>query len=132
MAASAIFAAGLAAIFTAFSTSANQLEHQRHTIFGIHLTEGKMEELLLRVSSDAELVPGTTFGPEWFDARGFPAPSGCPGGTGALSPPTAGCRYRVTWSSANGALAQVRVTTVTTAWVERSGDKSVSFSTQRN
>lgn len=132
MAASAIFAGGLAAIFTAFSTSSQQFEHQRHTTHGIHLTEAKMEELLLRVSSDSELVAGTTFGPEWYDNRGFPAPPGCPSTTSGLPTNTPSCRYRVTWSSAPGGIAQVRNTTVTTSWTERGVLKTVSFSTQRN
>lgn len=134
MAASAIFATGLAAIFSAFATSAAQFEHQRHTTYGIHLSEGKMEELLLRPSSDSELLAGTVFGPQWFDSRGFPVASGCPAATSGLPTATATCRYRVTWSSAPGQVTDppVRVTSVTTTWNERGQEKSVSFSTQRN
>ncbi len=132
MAASAIFAAGLAAIFTAFGTSTTLFEHQRHMTHGIHLTEGKLEELLLRVSSDSELAAGAVFGPEWFDARAFPAPAGCPNATAGDPPATAGCRYRVTWSSSPSGVRGVRVTTVTTSWRERGGTRSTSFSTQRN
>lgn len=133
MAASAIFAAGLAAIFTAFTTSTQQFEHQRHTTHGIHLTEGKMEELLLRVSSDVELSGGTEFGPDWYTDKGFPAASGCPTTTSGTPPEDQACRYRVTWSSTGVPnLKGVRVTTVTTSWSERGVLKSVSFSTQRN
>lgn len=133
LSASAIFAAGLAAIFTAFSTSTQQFEHQRHTTHGIHLTEAKMEELLLRVSSDVELSTGATvFGPDWYNDKGFPAASGCPTGTTGTPAENAACRYRVTWSSTGGGVKGVRVTTVTTAWGERGVLKSVSFSTQRN
>ncbi len=133
MAASAIFAAGLAAIFTAFSTSSQQFEHQRHTTHGIHLTEAKMEELLLRVSSDVELsTGGTTFGPDWFTDKGFPAAAGCPTATTGTPAEVAGCRYRVTWSSSPTSVDRVRVTTVTTSWGERGALKTVSFSTQRN
>ncbi len=132
MAASAIFAVGLGGIFSAFGTSAHQFEHQRHTTYGIHLTEGKMEELLLRVSSDPQLQAGSVFGPDWFDNRGFPAASGCPAATGGLPPESAACRYRVTWSSEPGLVPQVRVTTVTVTWNEREVAKHVSLTTQRN
>ena len=132
MAASAIFAVGLAAIFSAFSTSTHQFEHQRHTTYGIHLTEAKMEELLLRVSSDPQLQAGTTFGPDWFDVRGFPSTTPCPGAVSGLPPLSTSCRYRVTWSSTAGLVPQVRVTSVTTTWNEREVEKNVSFSTQRN
>jgi prepilin-type N-terminal cleavage/methylation domain-containing protein len=135
MAAAAIFAAGLAAIFTTFATASGLFEHQRHTTHGIHLAEAKMEELLLRVSSDSELVAGPTFGPQWFDSRGFAAGPGCPTATSGVPAETAACRYRVTWSSAplpGLTAASVRVTTVTTAWGERGQEKSVTFSTMRN
>lgn len=134
MAASAIFAAGLAAIFTAFGTASSLFQHQRHMTHGIHLTEGKLEELLLRASSDTELVTGTVFGPQWFDNRGFPAAAGCPAAVSGLPPQTTACRYRVTWSSAPVAALRVsiRETTVTTSWNEDGVEKSASFSTQRN
>ena len=132
MAASAIFAVGLSAIFTAFSTSSQQFEHQRHTTQGIHLTEAKMEELLLRASSDGELQANVVFGPEWYTSQGFPAASGCPSTPTGLPPESIDCRYRVTWTSVPCGISQVRVTTVTTTWNERGGERSVSFSTQRN
>jgi prepilin-type N-terminal cleavage/methylation domain-containing protein len=134
MAAAAIFGVGLAATFSAFSGGANLFEHQRHTTHGIHLTEGKLEELLIRASTDAELQSGTTFGPEWFDGRGFPATAGagCPTGTAGVPPGSPACRYRVTWSAAPGGINNVRVVTVQTSWNERGSERSVSFSTQRN
>ena len=132
MAASAIFAVGLGAIFTAFGTSAQQFEHQRHTTYGIHLAEGKMEELLLRVSSDPELQAGATFGPNWFDSRGFPSTTPCSAATSGLPALSIGCRYRVTWASVPALVPRVRVTTVTTSWNEREIEKRVAFSTQRN
>jgi prepilin-type N-terminal cleavage/methylation domain-containing protein len=132
MAASAIFAVGLAAIFSAFGTSAQQFEHQRHTTYALHLAEAKMEELLLRVSSDPELAAGTTFGPNWFDMRGFPSTTACPSATTGLPALSSSCRYRVTWSSVPAQVPQVRITTVVATWNERESEKSVQFATQRN
>lgn len=134
MAASAIFGVGLAAIFSAFATATAMYEHQRHMTFAIHLTEAKMEELLLRPSSDNELVAGTVFGPAWFDGRGFPAAAGCPGATSGTPAESTTCRYRVTWSSAPvaGLKVSLRDTTVTTSWNEHGVLKVASFSTQRN
>ena len=134
MAAAAIFGVGLAATFSAFSGGANLFEHQRHTTHGIHLTEGKLEELLIRTSTDAELQSGPTFGPEWFDNRGFPAlaAAGCPAATTGVPPSTPGCRYRVTWSAVPGGISNVREVRVQTSWNERGSERSVSFSTQRN
>jgi len=134
MAASALFAAGLAAIFSAFATASSLFQHQRHTTYGIHLAEAKLEELLLRASSDTELVTGTVFGPQWFDSRGFPAAAGCPAAVAGLPPMTAACRYRVTWSSAPvpDLRVSIRKTTATTSWNEDGVEKSASFTTQRN
>jgi hypothetical protein len=124
----------LSFIFAAFSTATALYEHQRHMTFAIHLTEAKMEELLLRPSSDSELVAGNVFGPGWFDARGFPAAAGCPAGTSGTPALSASCRYRVTWTSTpvSGLKVSIRTTTVTTAWNERGALKVTSFSTQRN
>jgi len=91
-----------------------------------------MEELLLRVSSDPELQAGTTFGPNWFDTRGFPSTTPCPAGVTGLPVLSTACRYRVTWSSAPALVPQVRITTVTASWNERELEKRVQFSTQRN
>jgi prepilin-type N-terminal cleavage/methylation domain-containing protein len=134
MAAAAIFGVGLAATFSAFAGGANLFEHQRHTTHGIHLTEGKLEELLIRSATDAELQAGVRFGPQWFDARGFPAPSTavCPTTTTGLPSALPNCRYRVTWRTAPGGVANVRIVTVETAWNERGTTRSISFSTQRN
>jgi prepilin-type N-terminal cleavage/methylation domain-containing protein len=134
MSAAAIVGVGLAATFTALGTGAQLFEHQRHTTHGIHLSEGKLEELLMRNSTDAELVSGSTFGPEWYTSLGFATPAAsCATTTTTGVPPLSDtCRYRVTWSSAPGGVPNVRVLTVTTAWNERGQEKSVSFQTQRN
>ena len=134
MAAGAIFGVGLAAIFSAFGSGAIQFEHQRHMNHGIHLTEAKLEEILLWSSADAELTPNKTFGPGWFDSNGFASvdASACPTAVDGLPPLDPNCRYRVTWSSAPGGISSVRVVTVTTAWLERGRLRSASFSTQRN
>lgn len=134
MSAAAIFGVGLAAIFAAFGSGGHQIEHQRHGINGIHLTEAKLEEILLWPASDPQLKIGQTFGPEWFDSEGRSAPtsSGC--GTAITDPPPSKpeCRYRVTWESTAAQIEKVRVVTATTAWNERGQRRSISFSTQRN
>jgi prepilin-type N-terminal cleavage/methylation domain-containing protein len=133
MAAAAILGVGLAATFSAFSGGTSLFEHQRHTTVGIHLSEGKLEELLIRASSDVELQPGTVFGPEWFDRSGIASGvATCPASTAGTPPTSADCRYRVTWESVPGGVPKVRVLTVTTTWAERGEPKSISFSTQRN
>ncbi|MDP2342181.1 MAG: prepilin-type N-terminal cleavage/methylation domain-containing protein [Deltaproteobacteria bacterium] len=132
MAAAAIFAVGLGAIFTAFGTASQSFEHQRHMTHGIHLAEAKMEELLLRVSSDPELQAGTTFGPNWFDSRGFPSTAACASAVVGMPALSTSCRYRITWSSAPALVPQVRITTVTASWNERELEKRVQFATQRN
>ncbi len=133
MSAAAILAVGLVATFTAFNSGAALFEHQRHTTNGIHLSEAKLEELLIRLASDTELVVGTPFGPEWYDKEGIASPPGCPTGIAAVPESTASCRYRVTWqSSVLPDVPSIRVVTVTTAWNERGLKKEVTFSTQRN
>lgn len=131
MAAVAIFGVGLAAIFTAFGSSSQQLEHQRHMTQSIHLTEAKLEEILLWSSGDAQLAVGGPYGPVWFDADGR-ASAGCPAGTSGLPTNTPACRYRVTWTVEAAGIDKVRLVTVTTAWNERGALRSTSFSTQRN
>ena len=131
LAAVAIFGVGLAAIFTAFGSSSLQLEHQRHMTHSIHLTEAKLEEILLWSNSDPQLAVGGPYGPAWFDNDGRASDS-CPSGTGGLPTNTAACRYRVTWTVGAGGIDKVRVVTVTTAWNERGALRSTSFSTQRN
>ena len=134
LSAAAIFGVGLAAIFSAFGSASAQFEHQRHMTHGIHLTEAKLEEILLWGNADGELTAGTTFGPNWFDSSGFAAAagSGCPTAVTGLPAIDAKCRYRVTWSSTPGRISNVRVVTVTTAWQERGQLRTTSFSTQRN
>ncbi len=132
MAAAAIFGVGLAAIFSAFSGGATHFEHQRHTTHGIHLTEAKLEEILLWSSADPQLLAGTVFGPAWFDSKGFASSPGCPTAVAGVPVADPKCRYRVTWLSAAAAINNVRVVTVTTAWQERGQLRTVSFSTQRN
>lgn len=134
MAAGSLFAVGIAAIFSAFSSGAALLEHQRHTTHGIHLTEAKLEEILLWPYSDRQLEAGKTFGPVWFDSDGFASSktAGCPTTVDGTLSANAACRYRVTWSSAPGNVDAVRVVTVTTAWQERQQLRNISFSTQRN
>ncbi len=133
MAAGAILAIGLAASLSAYGTGMVLFEHQRHTTHGLHLAEGKLEELLLRPSSDLELQVGTTFGPEWFDANGF-ATLGtvCSPATSGVPPIANGCRYRVTWQVTAGLVPRIRVVTVTTALNERDQQHTMSLSTQRN
>lgn len=131
MAAVAIFGVGLAAIFTAFGSSSLQLEHQRHMTHSIHLTEARLEEILLWANSDPQLAVGGPYGPVWFNADGR-ASSGCPGATTGLPANTVDCRYRVTWTVAPAGIDKVRLVTVTTAWNERGALRSTSFSTQRN
>jgi prepilin-type N-terminal cleavage/methylation domain-containing protein len=133
MAAGAILAIGLAASLSAYGTGMVLFEHQRHTTHGLHLAEGKLEELLLRPSSDLELQVGTTFGPEWFDANGFAtAGAGCVEATSGAPPVDEDCRYRVTWQVTAGLVPRIRVVTVTTAWNERDQERTMSLSTQRN
>ncbi len=132
MAAVAIFGIGLAAIFSAFGNSAQQLEHQRHTTHSIHLTEAKLEEILLWSSSDAQLVVGGSYGPVWFTADGLANPGASCAETAGLPPATPACRYRVSWTVTAGGIDNVRVVTVTTAWNERGALRTTSFSTQRN
>jgi len=133
MAAAAILAVGLAATFTAWNNGMALFEHQRHTTHGIHLSEAKLEELLMRVSSDPELQVGTVFGPEWFTAEGLASTGiGCPATTAGMPPGTPACRYRVTWESVPGGVAKVRVVSVTTTWNERGVERRVTLSTQRN
>jgi prepilin-type N-terminal cleavage/methylation domain-containing protein len=132
LAAVAIFGVGLAAIFTAFGNSAQQLEHQRHTTHSIHLTEAKLEEILLWSNSDADLVVGGSYGPTWFTAEGIVSPGATCADTAGLPPTTPDCRYRVTWTVTAGGIDGVRVVTVTTAWNERGVLRTTSFSTQRN
>ena len=132
MAAAAIFAVGLAAIFSAFGSGAAQLEHQRHLTYGIHLTESRLEELLLWSTTDPELREGTVFGPLWFDRDGFPAAASCPNDVTGLPALSTACRYRVTWQSTLGEISGVRVVSARTDWNEREQLKSVVFSTQRN
>jgi prepilin-type N-terminal cleavage/methylation domain-containing protein len=131
LAAGAILGVGLAATFTAYGTSTQLFEHQRHTTHGIHLTEGKLEELLLRTSSDPELQVGPTFGPEWFTSEGFASSGPCPAAV-ALPPLTPECRYRVTWTTTPGGVPRVRIVTVTVAWNERGVERSLTLATQRN
>lgn len=131
LAAVAIFGVGLAAIFTAFGSSSQQLEHQRHMTHSIHLTEAKLEEMLLWSSSDPQLAIGGPYGPSWFDSNGR-ASTTCPASTTGLPANTSDCRYRVTWTVAEGEIDKVRVVTVTTEWNERGALRSTSFSTQRN
>ncbi len=132
MIASAIFGVGLAAVFSSFSTAAVQFEHQRHTTYALHLAEARLEELLLRLPSDSELKLGTTFGPVWYDQRGFPSSSSCPTSTTGLPPASPECRYRVTWVSRAGGIAAIREVTVTAAWNEREAERSLALLTQRN
>lgn len=134
LAAGSIFAVGLTAIFTAFGNGTTQLEHQRHTTHGIHLTEAKLEEILLWSNADGELLAGTTFGPQWFGSNGFASPpeAACPTSTTGVPPIDPACRYRVTWSSTPGGISKIRVVTVKTTWSERGRPVSVTFSTQRN
>jgi prepilin-type N-terminal cleavage/methylation domain-containing protein len=132
LAAVAIFGVGLAAIFTAFGSSSLQLEHQRHMTHSIHLTEAKLEEILLWSNSDPQLVVGGPYGPAWFDADGRASKAvTCVPSTG-LPATTPDCRYRVSWSVAAGGIDKVRIVTVTTEWNERGALRSTSFSTQRN
>lgn len=133
MSAAAILGVGLAATFTAFGTGSQLFEHQRHTSHAIHLSEAKLEELLMRAATDTELGVGPTFGPTWFTRTGFASTDAtCPATTTGLPPNTPGCRYRVTWSAAAGGVPNVRVLTVTTTWNERGQEKRIFFSTQRN
>lgn len=134
LAAGSLFAVGIAAIFSAFSNGAAQLEHQRHASHGIHLTEATLEAILLWPSGDRQLVAGKVFGPLWFDSSGFASSkaAGCPTTSVGLPAADPACRYRVTWSSEPGVVGDVRVVTVTTEWQERGALRSVSFSTQRN
>ena len=134
MAAGSLFAVGIAAIFSAFSTGAALYEHQRHTTHGIHLTEARLEEILLWPNGDRQLVTGRVFGPAWFDRNGFASSktSDCPQTFDDLPPAASACRYRVTWSTTSGGVSNIRLVTVTTDWQERGRRRSVSFSTQRN
>jgi len=132
MMAGAIFAVGLAGIFSAFGTAGSQFEHQRHTTQGIHLAEAKMEELLLATSTDGLLIAGVVQGPVWFDVQGFASTAGCPGATGGVPESSQNCRYRITWESAPSLVSGVRILTVTAAWAEKGQTKSLAFSTQRN
>lgn len=133
MAAGAILAIGLAATLTAWGNGVALFEHQRHTTHGLHLSEAKLEELLMRVSSDPELQVGTVFGPEWFTAEGFASNGvGCPATPTGVPPSTPGCRYRVTWEASPGGVAKVRVLSVRAAWNERGAERSITLSTQRN
>ena len=133
MAAGAILAVGLAATLMAWSNGMELFEHQRHTTHAIHLSEAKLEELLLRISSDPELQVGPVFGPEWFTAEGLASTGiGCPAATQGVPPGTPSCRYRVTWQSVAGGVARVRVVSTTTAWNERGVERRVTLSTQRN
>lgn len=132
LSAAAIFGLGLSATFTAYNTGGQLFEHQRHTTHALHLTEGKVEELLMRVSSDGELQAGPTFGPDWFTREGFAAPAACPPETSGLPDLSDDCRYRVTWSATAGNVPRVRIITVVTTWNERGAQKSLTLSTQRN
>jgi prepilin-type N-terminal cleavage/methylation domain-containing protein len=133
MAAGAILAIGLAATLTAWGNGMALFEHQRHTTHGLHLAEAKLEELLMRVSSDPELQVGTVFGPEWFTAEGLGSNGvGCPTTTGGVPPSTPGCRYRVTWEASPGGVAKVRVVSVKASWNERGVERSIILNTQRN
>ena len=133
MAAAAILAVGLAATLAAWNNGMALFEHQRHTTHAIHLSEAKLEELLMRVSSDPELQVGTVFGPEWFTAEGLASTGiGCPAATEGIPPGTSSCRYRVTWQSVASGVARVRVVSATTTWNERGVERRVTLSTQRN
>ena len=132
MAAVAIFGVGLAAVFSCLGVVTQQFEHQRHTTFALHLAEARLEELLVRVASDSEIAVGATFGPSWFDLRGFPVGAGCSTATSGLPPQSDSCRYRVTWQAAPGGIAAMRNLTVTVTWNERGASRDLSLTTQRN
>lgn len=132
LAAAAILGVGLAATFTSYNTGTQLFEHQRHTTHGLHLSEGKLEELLMRTSSDAELQVGPTFGPTWFTRDGFASGAACPASVVGVPVDSSDCRYRVTWTALAGGVPRVRVVTVTAAWNERGVERSLSLSTQRN
>jgi prepilin-type N-terminal cleavage/methylation domain-containing protein len=133
MAAGAILGIGLAASLSAYGSGMALFEHQRHTTHGLHLAEGKLEELLLRPSSDLELQVGTVFGPEWFTSEGFASNGiGCGATTTGPPPIDERCRYRVTWQATAGRVPRVRVVTVTAAWNDRGMERTMTLSTQRN
>ena len=116
MMAAAIFAAGLAAVFSAFSTAALQFEHQRNTTQAIHVAEAVLEELLLRAPTDPDIAQGVTRS-SGYDNNGTPATSGF---------------FTVSWVVTAGPLAGVRHIAVTSTWAERGVAQHLSFSTDRN
>jgi len=59
----ALFAVGIAATLTAYSTSMGISEHQSHMSTALLVGEQTMEELILRYRSDPEIAVGTHNGP---------------------------------------------------------------------
>jgi prepilin-type N-terminal cleavage/methylation domain-containing protein len=114
--ASVLFVVGLAGILGTFHMVRAELIHQKRMTAAITLTEGKMEELLLRFSTDPGLsVPAPTFA----DQNGLPIAS-------------ASATFATTWTVGAGSITGIRKITVITTWSESGGPKSVKFTTERS
>jgi prepilin-type N-terminal cleavage/methylation domain-containing protein len=113
---SVLFVVGLAGILGAFHMVRTELIHQKRMTTAITLTEGKMEELLLRFSTDPSL---STPVPSFADENGLPVPP-------------ASKVFGTTWTVAPGSITGVRKINVITTWSESGGPKSVQFTTERS
>jgi prepilin-type N-terminal cleavage/methylation domain-containing protein len=113
--ASALFLVGMTAIIGTYSYVAAELMHQKRMTTAISLTEARIEDLLLRLSSDPALNGGTT---ATFNQDGLPA--------------TSDVVFTTNWTTMPTQINGIREIKVTTTWKERGQDKSMSFSTRRN
>ena len=114
--AGAILAAGAAAILTSYFTLMGVAEHQRRLSTAVHVTQGKLEEVL-NASASADILTGDhTF---VVDAVGQKL---------ALSAYPAADSYFVTCSvAANTPSAGHMTATITTEWTETRGTRSTQY-----
>ena len=120
MIASAVLAAGAAAMLTSYFTLMGIAEHQRRLSAAVHVTKGKVEELIAARPPSTLLLAGS--GPVFVDALGLPSGS-------TLN----GKNYRVDWSFVHDVPVdgQMRIDIVT-SWLERGRIRTTRFSTGRS
>ncbi len=121
MIASALLSVGMAAILTAFSSASALNSHQERVTVAMHLTESRMEELLLLYPDDDDLATSAHTAAT-YTRDGRPTTSGATGLNAAY--------YSVGWVVDAGPLARTRRLNVTTTWNEASLQR-VSFTTHR-
>lgn len=122
MIASALLSIGMAAILTAFSSASSLNTHQERVTIGMHLSEARMEELLLLYPDDDELSTAVHT-PLPYTRAGAPTTTGATGTNAAF--------YLVGWTVSAGPMPRTRRIDVTTTWKESGRPQRVQFTSHR-